>query len=300
MFKHPLSQGSYRSPPIQYLPAFVAAAFHNSFKLAATQLNVSPSAISQQIKTLETHIGLELFSRKKRTLELTRAGVRFYEVAKATVNHYEAGYDQFAEQYISPTLRVSMIPYIANEVIIPRLAEFKEQYPDINLLLQTSIQLENLPDKELDAAIRFGVPPWPEHDVALIAKAQSSLVASKEYLDSHPIKETKDWQQQTLIHSRTKVNDWQGLMDRFNFTPKQELFFDSYDASIRAAEEGLGISVAVFPISNTALQQKKIIPLAHKPTQLDEAFYLVTKPNENKQAGYQALLKWLKQVFSDL
>ena len=294
MFKH------YRSPPIQYLPAFVAAARHSSFKLAATQLNVSPSAISQQIKTLESHIGLELFSRKKRTLELTRAGVRFYEVAKTTVAQYESGYDQFAEQYISPTLRVSMIPYIANEVVIPRLAEFKKQNPDINLVLQTSVQLENLQDKELDAAIRFGVPPWPEHDVALIAKAQSNLVASKTYIAEHPIKETKDWQQQTLIHSRTQINDWQGLMDRFNFTPKQELFFDSYDACIRAAEEGLGLVVGVFPISNKAVDKKKLITLARKHSPLEEAFYLVTKPNDNKQESYQALLKWLKQVFSEL
>jgi len=294
MFKH------YRSPPIQYLPAFVAAARHSSFKLAATQLNVSPSAISQQIKTLESHIGLELFSRKKRTLELTRAGVRFYEVAKTTVAQYESGYDQFAEQYISPTLRVSMIPYIANEVVIPRLAEFKKQNPDINLVLQTSVQLENLQDKELDAAIRFGVPPWPEHDVALIAKAQSNLVASKTYIAEHPIKETKDWQQQTLIHSRTQINDWQGLMDRFNFTPKQELFFDSYDACIRAAEEGLGLVVGVFPISNKAVNKKRLITLARKHSPLEEAFYLVTKPNDNKQESYQALLKWLKQVFADL
>ena len=294
MFKH------YRSPPIQYLPAFVAAARHNSFKLAADALNVSPSAISQQIKTLESHIGLELFSRKKRTLELTRAGVRFYDVAKTTLVQYETGYDQFAEQYISPTLRVSMIPYIANEIVIPRLGEFKKQHPDINLILQTSVQLENLQDKELDAAIRFGVPPWPEHDVALIAKAQSNLVASKTYIAEHPIKETKDWQQQTLIHSRTQINDWQGLMDRFNFTPKQELFFDSYDACIRAAEEGLGLAVGVFPISNKAIQTNKLITLAHKHSPLEEAFYLVTKPNDNKQESYQALLKWLKQVFADL
>lgn len=289
-----------RSPPIQYLPAFVAAAQHKSFKLAAEQLNVSPSAISQQIKTLEQHIGLELFSRQKREIQLTRAGESFYQVAQTTLNQYESGCIEFAETYISPTLNVSMTPYIANEVVIPRLAEFHEKYPDVNLVVQTSMQLENLQDKNLDAAIRFGTPPWAEHDVALITPAHFGLVASKKYLALHPINTTDDWSKQTLIHSRTRVNDWQEFMDKYHFKPAKELFFDSYDAGIRAAEEGLGITLAVFPISNNKVAQGSLTPLSQKQHPIEEAFYLVTKPNDHKQQSYQILLGWLKDIFQQL
>lgn len=290
----------YRPPPIQYLPAFVAAARHNSFKLAAAQLNVSPSAISQQIKTLENHIGLPLFSRQKRELQLTRAGESFYQVAQTTLGSYERGCSQFSETYIAPTLNVSMTPYIANEVVIPQLADFHEKYPDINLVVQTSMRLENLQDKNLDAAIRFGVPPWAEHDVTLICSVYSGLVASKEYFNKHPVHSEKDWQQQTLIHSRTQVNDWQLLLDKFQVKPNKELYFDSYDAGMRAAEEGLGIAIAVFPISNNKITQGKLKTLSQKKHPIEEAYYLVTKPNDHKQEIYQIFLSWLKEIFSAL
>ncbi len=292
----------HRSPPIQYLPAFVAAAGHNSFKMAANQLNVSPSAISQQIKVLERHLGLALFSREKKQIRLTMAGISFYKVAQMTLNHYEAGYSQFVEQHTSPTLKISMIPYIANEVVIPKLDDFQQQHPNINLVVQTSTQLENLQEQDIDAAIRFGVPPWPEHNVSLISPAQSCLVASPAYLAAHPINNPNDWQQQTLIHSRTHVNDWQRFTDNMQLNLKQnrQLYFDSYDASIRAAEEGLGIAMAVLPISNPKLTQQKLTTFSKTPFPLNEAFYLVTNPNEGKQHNYQALLSWLTALFNVL
>jgi LysR family glycine cleavage system transcriptional activator len=290
----------HKSPPIQYLPAFVAAARFNSFKLAASELNVTPSAISQQIKTLENHMGIKLFSRKKRNLKLTFAGTSFYKMAQNTLNQYEYGCKEFNETHLSSTLKVSMIPYIANEVLIPKLAEFHTLHPDINLIIHTSVALENLHVQELDAAIRFGTPPWPEQDVAdvvLISHAQSALVASKKYLSKCPINGIDDWQKQTLIHSRNHINDWQVLITKLNFKPQQQLVFDSYDASIRAAEEGLGIAIAVLPISHEKIRTGKLVPLSSNYKNIDENFYLVSKPNDHKQANIVALHLWLKSIF---
>lgn len=289
----------HRSPPIQYLPAFVAAARHNSFKLAAAQLNITPSAVSQQIKTLESYIGLPLFSRQKRELQLTQAGNSFFQVAEVTLAHYESGCLRFFEHYLSPTLKVSMIPYIANELIIPKLADFQEQHPDINLVVQTSMQLENLQNSELDAAIRFGTPPWPEHNAELISPAQSCLVAHPDYWSKHPISEREDWQNQTLIHSRSNTNDWQRLMDSIQnqFSPKRELYFDSYDAGIRAAEAGLGIAIGILPIIKNKIAQGKLTALSERYVSIEEGFYLVTKPNDSKQEAYRQLALWLKKLF---
>jgi len=291
----------HRMPPIQYLTAFVIAARHNSFKVAAEELNVSPSAISQQIKALENHLGLQLFSRKKRVLQLTKAGVSFYQITSRTLNTYETGYAHFADQYFSSTLKVSMIPYIANEVVIPQLHHFQERYPDLSLVVETSMHLENLESTELDAAIRFGVPPWGDHEVELITPAQSALVATKDYFDKHPTKTKSDWQHQTLIHIRSDVNDWQRFMNGigFQFKPKKELFFDSYAAGIRAAEEGLGIAIGVFPITNTKITRGRLIPISNQYSPIEEAFYLVTKHNNNKQDSYRILLRWLKNIFGE-
>ena len=292
----------YRMPPIQYLPTFVAAARHTSFKLAAAELNVTPSAISQQIRNLERHIGLVLFSRDKRELRLTRAGEYFYHITKKLLSDYERGYAQFMSENFSSTLKVSMIPYVANEVVIPQLHDFQQQHPDFNLVVQTSMQLESLESKEIDAAIRFGVPSWEGYDVAHICSASSGVLATSSYFKKHPIKTREDWQQQTLIHIRSDVNDWERFMDSigFCFTPKKELYFDSYDAGIRAAEEGLGIVMGVFPISNKKVCQGGLAVLSRKKVPIDEGFYLVTKNNASKQKSYKILLRWLEVVFGSL
>jgi len=288
-------------PPIQYLTAFVASARHSSFKVAAGELNVSPSAISQQIKTLETHIGLSLFSRKKRELRLTKAGESFYQIAEKTIKSYETGFAHFVEQNFSSSIKISMIHYIANEVVIPQLHHFNENYPEVNLVVETSADIEKLEPGKLDAAIRFGVPPWGDNNIELISNVQTNLVAAKDYFDKYPIKTISDFQKQTLIHTRTQVNDWQRFMDntKYQFKPKKELFFDSYDAAIRAAEEGLGIAIGVFPISNNKIREGRLTTLSDQFFPIEEAFYLVTVPNIYKRESYRILLCWLKEIFSE-
>ncbi len=290
-----------RLPPIQYLTAFVASANHRSFKVAAEELHVSPSAISQQIKTLETYVGLTLFSRKKREVQLTKAGEDFYQVAKKTIRTYEVGYAQFGSQYFSSSITISMIPYIANEVVIPQLSSFHEVYPDFNLLVESSAKLENLEPGKLDAAIRFGIPPWGDYDVALISNVKTNLVASKDYIEKYPVICLSDFKNQTLIHIRSQVNDWQRLMDHMNyqFTPKKELFFDSYDAAVRAAEEGLGIAIGVFPITKRMVSEGRLSLVSERFMTIQEAFYLVTPVNTYKEKSNQIILAWLKTLFNE-
>jgi DNA-binding transcriptional LysR family regulator len=92
-----------------------------------------------------------------------------------------------------------MLPYVANELVIPNLHEFHTKHPDINLIVETSAALE---DSELDAAIRFGIPLWGNLNSELICRAQSGLLVSSSYLQHNPINDVEDLQTPTLIHSR--------------------------------------------------------------------------------------------------
>lgn len=291
----------YRSPPIQYLPAFVSAAKNTSFRVAAEELNVTPSAISQQIKILENHVGLALFDRKKRALKLTEAGRDFYQLAEQTMNGYLNGFNAFSERHFSSKLKLSMIPTIANDIVIPRLHDFNERFPDLDLIVETSMAIEDLYSADIDAAIRFGSPPWGGYKAKLISPARSCLVATNAYFDRHPICTVSDIAQHTLIHVRSDVNDWESFMDitGFHFTPKKELHFNSYEAGMKAAEEGLGIAFGVLPISNKAIKDERLTPLKGKSVSIEEGIYLVTKRNEVKKAHYQNLYAWLKEIFSN-
>lgn len=288
-----------RLPPIQYLVVFATAARLSSFKLASQALSITPSAVSQQIKSLEGHVGVTLFNREQRALKLTLAGEDFYRVADRTLRQYEQGFTQFSSQHLSSALRVSMIPYVANEVLIPHLHEFQQAYPGIRLLIETSSEIEDLHCSELDAAIRFGVPPWGDLNAELICQVKSGLVASEQYLREFPMGHSQDWSQQTLIHSRNQVNDWQRYMEEtgIHFEPKNELHFDSYYAAMRAAEEGLGIMIAVFPLSQHSINSGELVMLFEHTALLPEGLYLLTKDNERKSANYKCLLKWLQAIF---
>jgi len=136
------------------------------------------------------------------------------------------------------------------------------------------MQIQDLEFRDLDAAIRFGIPPWGGEVVELIAKAHSNLVASAEYLHKQPLKKEADWQNQTLIHIRTNVNDWQRFKNhaQLQFKPKRELFFDSYDAGIRAAEEGLGIAIGVFPLSNMKITSGQLSVLSDRYSSIEDSF----------------------------
>lgn len=291
----------HRLPPIQYLSAFVEAARYNSFKQAANELNVTPSAISQQIKNLEEHLGLSLFTRKARALDLTQEGMNFYRIAERTLRTYEEGYSEFVNRYFSATLTVSTTPYISNEILIPRLHEFHERYPQISLVVQASTRLEDLANTGLDAGIRIGVPSWEGYEVELISECRSGLVASPDYIERNPLKKKADWAKQTLIHTRSHVNDWQRVSTLANAkaNPDKELIFDSYAAGIRAAEEGLGLAIGMFPLSNEKVRRGQLVVLSERYQNVDEGVYFVTKRNDKKQRYYAILFEWLKSVFAN-
>ena len=119
-----------RLPPMQWLPPFEAAARHLSFKRAAEELFVTPSAISQQIKLLEQTVGTPLFHRRTRAIELTQAGSYDFHIVTELLDQHQHGYNMLMRKLRVPMLRANTIPFVANELLIPNLHVFKQRYPD--------------------------------------------------------------------------------------------------------------------------------------------------------------------------
>ncbi|PCJ21888.1 MAG: hypothetical protein COB04_01510 [Gammaproteobacteria bacterium] len=293
-------QKAPRPPPIHYLLAFEASARHASFKSAAKELNVTPSAISQQIKSLEQHLGLTLFTRKARAIQLTAPGESFNRIAAQTIAHYQRGFSAFAQQYYSPIVKISMFSYVANEVVIPNLHTLRQALPNLDLLIETSMRVENLVNTDLDCAIRFGAPNWTDCQIELITPVKYNLLASKQYLADNPFDHLHNLGRQSLIHLRTDTNDWQQLVTDHNITPTNELFFNSYSAAIKAAEQGLGIAIGIFPSTDKTVRDGNLVAILPEHLPLDEAYYFVSRINDAKQINYDLLLEWLKNLFRTL
>ena len=129
-----MSPSARRSlPPLNALRAFEAAARHLSLSLAANELNVTPAAISHQVRLLEDHIGLPVFERNGRGLALTDAGAAGLRDLSEAFAHLSAAMDAIASLGETGALSVSVAPSIASKWLLPRLDTFEREHPDIDV-----------------------------------------------------------------------------------------------------------------------------------------------------------------------
>lgn len=146
-----------RLPPLNPLRAFEAAARHLSVKAAAEELSVTPGAVSQMIRTLETHLGVQLFERVNRGILLTAAGRDYLPPVRNAFRQIADASQRVSGAADSGVLTVSVTPFFASAWLVPRLAQFREACPDVDLQVVTSHALADFSRDGVDVAIRHGL-----------------------------------------------------------------------------------------------------------------------------------------------
>ena len=146
--------------PLNALRAFEAAARHQNFTRAALELCVSQAALSHQIRALEERLGVALFNRLPRGVALTDEGARLYPVLNEAFDRIAVSLDRFVGGHCREVLSVGVVGTFATGWLLPRLAAFSANHPDIELRLQTHNNRIDLAGEGLDLAIRFGEGDW--------------------------------------------------------------------------------------------------------------------------------------------
>src|SRR5215510_14955580 len=149
-----------RLPPLNALRAFEVAARHNSFTGAATELRVSHAAVSRHVRALEARLGVTLFRRAKRGVELTEDGMRYLNAVSAAFESIAEATEALAKPK-DVRVRVSVEPAFAGRWLIHRLGRFQTAHPDVDVVLEASPRLVDLARDEADLAIRYGQGGWP-------------------------------------------------------------------------------------------------------------------------------------------
>jgi LysR family glycine cleavage system transcriptional activator len=200
-------------PPLNALRAFESAARCLSFKQAAEELHVTPAAVSQQIKALEHYLGLPLFRRANRVLQLTPA-------AQAGLPKVQEGFaclaeamEQFRARAKSPMLTISVAPSLAAKWLVPRLHRFAAVHPDIDMRISASMALVDgrsraaLADFRrdgIDLAIRFGRGKYPGFQVDKLFSVAIVPMCSPRLLEGeYPLREPEDLRHHVLLHDDT-------------------------------------------------------------------------------------------------
>ncbi len=150
-----------RSLPLSGLRAFEAAARLGSFKAAALELAVTPTAVSHQIRALEAQTGLSLFERHVRRVSLTEAGSQLYPVLRDGFDAFEATLARLTHQRARMQVTISATNAFTVKWLVPRMADFRGRHPGIDLQLQASDEVVDLRSAAVDIAIRYGRGPYP-------------------------------------------------------------------------------------------------------------------------------------------
>ena len=285
----------FRSPPLKGLRAFCAAARHLSFKLAAEELCLTPSAVSHQMKELERLLGVRLFERRTRALELTAAGQRLLQQVEPLLEALDRALAQVTRQDGRQTLRVRAPALFANELLIPRLDEFCEAYPLIDVQLDTrdprpishpptadvSIVLSDMPPEGVRSTRLFSTPL-----AAVCAPQHAGRVArlGRQVFGSLP-----------LIVDRNRPLAWSSWAAEVGLQrpePRQLLEFDTMIAAVRAAERGLGIALVPVLLCQSWIRSGALVRVFAVELTTREAYYLVSRPRDAERAPVKALTRW--------
>ncbi len=150
-----------RLPPLTTLPVLEAAARLQSFSAAAAELNVTHGAVSHQIRSLEEHLGVALFARVSRRVELTAEGAMLAEAVRGALAKISDAVEALNPVERARKLSISVLPSFGSRWLMPRLGRFLQANPQYEISVEASPRMANLTTDGFDVAIRFGRPPWP-------------------------------------------------------------------------------------------------------------------------------------------
>lgn len=232
-------------PPLTALRAFDAAARHMSFARAAEELNVTPAALSFQIKSLEEHLGAPLFVRLNRAVELTDAGRALAPDARDAFETLTAGWRAAQRAQDHQTLTVTAGPAFTAKWLAPRLYEFAQSHPEIELRFSASLRMMDFARDNIDVAIRFGFGPDPGLYVLPLAEEWVVPVMTPEMATRFPTPQSL--QDAVLIVDnsidfvRPKIN-WEVWLNHVgvDITPTYGPRFSQADHALDAALAGVG------------------------------------------------------------
>jgi LysR family glycine cleavage system transcriptional activator len=292
-----------RLPALNALRAFEAAARHLSFTRAAEELNVTPGAISQQIRQLEEFAGAPLFRRTGRQVLLTDAGqaalpllTSAFEMMAEAVHHMRAPARR-------DRLMISSAPSFAAKWLAPRLERFQEQNPEAEVWVSADIAMTDFNSSDIDLALRHGKGIYEGLRAEKIMSESVLPVCSPELLEGPtPLRSPHDLAGHTLLHDESPENDpsrpdWNAWLKARGVTidTHRGPRFTQSSLVVEAAAAGRGVALAKFAIASGDLERGRLVaPFADGASDIDFAYWIVYPKWRTPSKLARTFMAWLK------
>lgn len=306
----------YRLPPLNALRAFEAAANHLSFKKAAEALSVTPTAVSHQIRGLEDFLGVTLFHRLTRALELTPEGEAMLPKVREGMACFAAAVETTRRENASERLIVSAPPSFAAHWLVPRLRRFAEALPEIELHLAGSLSAidsdeaneasmegsVDLRDEDSHVWIRFGAGRYPNHCTDRILAPDYIAVCSPRLLTgAFPLRQPDDVRAHCLLHDDTIANEkarpswdeWLRVAGVSGIDASAGPHFTDSGLALAAAMDGLGIALASQPLVSAEIAEGRLVSPFDISVGQRYAYYMVIPEVMADRPAVAAFRRWL-------
>jgi LysR family glycine cleavage system transcriptional activator len=285
-------------PSLNGLRAFEAAARHLSFTRAAAELNVTQTAISHQIRRLEEQIGIRLFIRRNRALELTREAQDYLPPVRAAFEDLRRATARLRRPDREGLLTVSTTASLAAKWLVTRVAAFQDANPGIEVRITTSPHLVDFQREEVDMAVRYGRGNWPGLRAQWLMAEDIFPVCSPSLLrGDKPLRRPEDLAHHTLLHATVSREDWQLWLTAAGLpvalATRRGLSFDQSFMAIQAAVEGLGVALGRTRFVEADMAAGRLVMPFDVVLPADAGFYIVA-PEQTADAPRIALFRdWL-------
>lgn len=256
-------EGPEPLPPLSALRAFEVAARHMSFTKAAAELSVSQTAVSHHVRTLEEFLGVSLFARLPRRVELTAAGEAWAKAASEGFGKlYEANRTlRKAKRPARPSVSVTIVPSFASRWLVPRLGRFMEQHPNVDVRISPSSELVDLDASGMDLGVRYGPASYPGVWSEPLYEDSWVVVCSPELRGLKALRTPHDLARFVLLRDDEPQgwHNWLRARGVASDAAERGLVMDDSSMVVEAAVQGQGVGFARLSLAFDDLSRGRLI-----------------------------------------
>jgi LysR family transcriptional regulator, glycine cleavage system transcriptional activator len=288
-----------RLPPLNALRAFEAAARLGSFKKAASELHVTHGAVSRHVQLLEDWLGVPMFRRLNRRVELTEPGKAYLAEIGVAFDRIALATSQHAARGRTSLLRVSATATLTLRWLIPRLSSFQLGNPTIEIRLTTSNEPIEKLDESFDVIIRRGSEEVAGYVIVWSLREYRIPVCSPKLLARIPIHRLQDLEKHTLLHSTSRPSvwsDWLKAAGVVDLKPRRSLVFEHNYQTLQAAIDGLGVATAASALIDDEIAAGRLALPSPRPKLPAEGYCAYVPKAMYTQQTIMKFCEWLQRV----
>ena len=286
-----------RLPSLSGLRAFEATARHLSVTLAAGELNVTPGAVSLQIRDLEQSLGVRLFNRLPRQLTLTEDGEGYFKAMRSAFRLMREATEDLLARARPTTLSISCTPTFAAQWLVPRLPNFEERLPGLDIRIAASNRLVDFARDGVDIAIRHGFGRYEGLVSERLLDDDLVPVIAPSLRETRPLDTPDDLRNHVLIHDVHR-QDWRLWLEAMGVTEidamRGPVFTDS-NGAIEAAKAGDGVGLVRLSLVAREIQERRLVAPFLRGVSTGLAYYIVYPPGALDRPAVTALRQWLTE-----